>query len=746
MKSSAPPRRARFAGVVIEGPLSTVYHYRIPARLAGRVAPGARVQVPFGPRRAHGFVVSVCNEPPIAEERIKDLHAQVRDEALATPEILELTRWMADYYRCGWGEVLAAAVPQAVRQGTDEKTVLHAELAVDPEQGARAAGRLARRAPRQAAALGALLEAGGPLTLAQIQALVGASRPAIKSLADKGLVTLAAVAVHPELASVSGGRADVTLTEGQQAALDAILPQLDRRAFGAFLLHGATASGKTEVYLRALAHCLAQGRTAVVLVPEISLTPQTVERFRARAGEVALLHSHMAHGARAAEWRRLRRGEVRVAIGARSAVFAPVPDLGLVIVDEEHERTFKQEIAPRYHARDVAVLRAQRCGAAVILGSATPSLESFQNARAGKYALLRLPERVAGARLPETALVDLRAEWSEVKGERLLSRRLEREVRARLAAGEQAILFLNRRGFHTWVHCRHCGQVLECPQCDISLTFHRKANRVRCHYCGHDAPAPDACPSCGAPGLRFAGTGTERAAEVVAGLFPDARLLRMDSDTMSGRDSHARALSAFARGEYDILLGTQMVAKGHDFPGVTLIGVLFADGSLNLPDFRAAEQTFQLVMQVVGRCGRGERPGLGVVQAFDPRQSAVRLAADQDYDAFAERELADRRAHGYPPFGRLARVLVRGPDRGKVLARARDAADTLRQAAPPGAVLGPAPCAIARMHGQARVHVLVKAPTANALAAVLDAAQQVQALRDRGKVRLSVDIDPVSLL
>ncbi len=734
-----------YAGVVIEdAPLSTVYHYAVPLPLRSRVEVGVRVGVPFGRRRTHGFVVETANTAPIEESRIKPLREVTGDGALATPEIVSLAKWIAEYYHCGWGEVLAAAVPVAVRKGIREKTLLHVELAVPPEAAREAIQARSRRAPKQAAALEALLAVERPIGFADIEQRTGASRVAVKALERDGLVTVSALPVHHELGRVAEPVGELTLTPGQAAALDAIAETVEAHDFAVHLLHGATASGKTEVYLRALEATLRQGRTAIVLVPEISLTPQTVERFRDRVGEVAVLHSRMAAGARAEEWRRLRSGEVRVAIGARSAIFSPLPDLGLIVVDEEHERTFKQDSAPRYHARDVAVVRARACGATVVLGSATPSLESYRNAREGRYRLLELPERVGDGTPPSVEIVDMRAEWDDLKRQTLVSRKLDAAITDRLRRGEQIILFLNRRGFHTWVHCLHCTEVLRCPRCDISLTFHQRDNALACHYCEYTTPVPAVCPDCGAARLRFAGSGTERVEETVGELYPDARLLRMDADTMTGRDAHADALGAFARGEYDILLGTQMVTKGHDFPNVTLIGVLFADGSINLPDFRAAEHTFQLVMQVIGRAGRGARPGLGIVQAFDPSHYAVTLAAQQDYPAFVARELADRQGLGYPPFGRLARVLVRGPDRDKVEALAAEAAEALRAVSDPMSVLGPAPCPIERIQRLWRHHLLLKTPDAGARARALRRAADT--LVDRGKTKLVIDIDPVSLL
>ena len=536
--------------------------------------------------------------------------------------------------------------------------------------------------------------------------------------------------------------------------------------YASFLLLGVTGSGKTEVYLRAIEACRAAGKQAVVLLPEIARTPQTVRRFRARVpAGVAVLHSAMSEGDRAAAWRAIRAGEAEVVIGPRSAVFAPVPRLGLLVLDEEHETSFKQQNVPRYHARDAGLVRAKEAGAVVILGSATPSLESYRNALEGRHRLLELPDRVEGLALPPVRIVDLRRDGESRGAGRRLSRTLHGRLAEVLAAGEQAILFLNRRGYSTSVSCPRCGWCMECPHCDVSLVYHRHGAVALCHLCGHEDRAATVCPDCAFPGLDHHGAGTQTVEEELRASFPGVSLARMDSDTMTTREDYEEVLGRFARKEVSILLGTQMIAKGLHFPSVTLVGVVSADTSLSLPDFRAAERTFALVAQVAGRAGRGGLGGDVIVQTLQPDEPAVRLAAAHAYREFATLELADREAHGYPPYRRLLRVVVRGKAVEAVAAHADELARRLADARIEGVEwLGPAIPPVARMQGFFRRHLLVKAKTPAGIRRALDALRgtgrssggpargrgggvnAAKGVKGRSSVEEQFDVDPVGLL
>jgi primosomal protein N' (replication factor Y) len=511
-------------------------------------------------------------------------------------------------------------------------------------------------------------------------------------------------------------------------------------------LNGVTGSGKTFVYLRAIERTLALGRGAILLVPEIGLTTQTVRPFRGLfGGAVAVLHSALSDGERYDMWRSALRGERRVVIGTRSAVFAPVRDLGLIILDEEHDPSYKeQERDPRYNARDVAVMRAKLCGAVALLGSATPSLESEWNGRAGKFGLLRLPHRIDGRPMPAVTLVDMRQEGG---GGVIFSKPLRERIRARLKAGERIILLQNRRGYAPFVQCADCGEAIRCRNCAVTMTFHAPHRRMACHYCGLSQAAPAVCPSCQGPGLRYGGIGTQRVEEALLAQFPGVRVLRMDVDTTRRKGAHDRLLDAFRGGEADVLLGTQMVAKGLDFPGVTLVGVISADTALHMPDFRASERTFQLLTQVAGRAGRGERPGEVVIQTHRPDDEAIQAACAHDFDAFAGRELAGRKALGYPPHGRMIAFLFRGPQEAAVTEEAGACAEHLRSAAPDGvAVLGPAAAPLSRLKGEFRWQVVLKGAASSSLRRLAQGALERFGARPGPGVRMSVDVDPVSLL
>jgi primosomal protein N' (replication factor Y) len=708
------------------------FTYLVPPELEDRVLVGVRVQVPFGGRSVRAFVLELPERCDVPRKKLRPVRAVLDEEVVLAPDVLALARFAASYYHASLGEVLAAAVPTGV--GREPREDLGPMLVRRTEvEGPRRLGK------QQRVALEAL--EGGPRTWAELRGL-GVPSGVLRRLEELGLISLGA---KP---GPSGGEAPLELTEEQRLALRPLLAQIDAGEHVTTLLFGVTGSGKTEVYLQAIAHVLGQGRSAIVLVPEISLTPQTLRRFQARFGDqVAVLHSQQSSGARRAAWRRVQRGEARVVVGPRSAVWAPAHELGLIVVDEEHEATYKQESSPRYNARDLAVVRGQQAGIPVILGSATPSLESWRNAQRSRYRLSRLRSRPGAAALPEVIVVDMAREWADVKSATLLSRVLLRELKAALGRGEQALLFQNRRGFTTYLSCLACGHVLKCAQCDITLTYHRAQQATVCHFCDARRPPPHGpCPSCLGPPLKQRGAGTERVEEIVSGLLPQARIARLDTDVVRGGRSADEVLAAFAAGEADILVGTQMIAKGLDVANVTVVGVISADTSLNLPDVRAAERTFQLVAQVAGRAGRGERSGVTVVQTFVPEHFALKAAANHRFEAFAREELAHRKLLAYPPYARLLRVLVRGPDADAVEAEAEHLAEHLRKARLDPqqvlGILGPVPSPRAFLAGKHRWQLLVKGSHPG----LREAIRQLDAIPVRGRLERVLDVDPFHLL
>ncbi len=663
-----------FAHVALPLPVRQTFLYRVPEALVPRAVPGAQVSVPFRGRARRGFVVALSATCEL--EKVSDLAAVLPVPPLSK-HLLELARWIAEYYLAPLGEVLAAALP------------------------------------------------GGLEGFARSRARRGA--------AEEPVMTLPL----PER---------VRLTSGQAAAVREVVAAVARGGFAPVLLHGVTASGKTEVYLRAAHAAREAGGQTLVLVPEVALGSQVVAAFRRRfSARIGVLHSYLTVGERRRNWELASRGALDVVVGARSAVFAPLPNLRLIVVDEEHEPAYKQSEMLRYHGRDVAVRRAQLLGIPVVLGSATPSLESLANAARGKYRLLRLPRRVDSRPMPVVRVVDLRRDSA---GDELLSRPLRQAIAERLERREQTVLFLNRRGHSHYTQCRACGFTPECPNCEITLTLHLAPSEWRCHYCDHRQPASARCPSCQAPMLRFAGAGTQRAEREIAAAFPAARLLRLDTDVARVPGSTHAVLAAFARGEADVLLGTQMIAKGLDFPRVTLVGVLDADVALHLPDFRAAERTFQLLVQVSGRAGRGPVAGEVFVQTCTPDHHAVAAAALNDERMFLDRELGQRREAGYPPFRRLATVLFSGTDEGEVEAAATRVRERIEAPAGTAGVelLGPAPQALARLKGRHRWHLLLKATSATRLRGlVAHALEQADAARLKG-VKVMADVDPVEVL
>jgi len=738
-----------FAQVALNLPVADAFDYAVPPELQGRVRPGIRVRVPFGRRQLVGYCVRLLDAPTIDPARVKAILAVEDDEPLVDADMLDLTRWVADYYGCAWGEALEAALPAGVRHRTTSRTIQIVEPVLEGAELKAAIAAIPKRQRKR----GSLLEtlAATPneeLTPFQLAELAGCSVAVVHAAHKAGLVRYRAKVVtgHPVDDVEPETPPPIELTDEQQAALAALRAKR-QEGFGVALLHGVTGSGKTEVYLRVIADVVAEGKQALVLVPEISLTPQTIRRFKARFGRIAVLHSHLTPGQRYEQWLSIHRGEAQVVIGARSAVFAPLKRLGIVVVDEEHENTFKQEDpAPRYHARDVAIVRAKRAGALVVLGSATPSLESFHNARRGRYSHIALTHRVLGLRMPPVEIVNMTEEMSAVKRMVFISRRLEILMREALESDAQVLLFLNRRGYATLVFCPRCQHALRCPNCQIPMVYHRRRNVALCHYCGEHMAPTGICPACKVGQMRHFGAGTERIEDEIARKFPSFAIARMDSDTTRGREAHQQLLDSFRSGQARILIGTQMIAKGLDFPQVTLVGVVSADTALYLPDFRAAERTFQLVEQVAGRAGRGLRGGRVLVQTTNPYHLSIVCASKHDYRGFAETELDQRRELGYPPFGHLLRVVVTAPSRDAGERRAGELAGIVR--ALPQAesleLLGPAECPLANLAGKSRWQLLVKAPDRKTIHAATRALRP--AAGSSGKLVVALDVDPVSML
>ena len=726
-----------------------LFTYRVPDSLDAAIAIGQRVAVPFGrARRATGYVVGFADAAPEGVA-VRDVVEVLDAFPVFTRELLDLVRWAEEYYLCPPGELYRAALPPGLntRGGAAAPRRRAVEYAAPSAAASDALPALARRARAQHAVLEYLL-ARGRIPVEELRAAFPAGRAALSALREKGLVLVETEAALPS-ATLAAGSESPEPTPEQSSVLDTLGEALRAATFATFLLHGVTGSGKTEVYLRAIARARESGRGALVLVPEIALTPQLAGRFRARFGaEVALLHSGLSEPERHAEWLRLRHGDARICVGVRSAVFAPVQDLAIIVVDEEHDPSFKQEDGPAYQARDLAVVRAKQVGAVCLLGSATPSLESLENARRGRYRLLELKSRVDDRPLPEVEIVDLaRARRSGLPaGPGLLSRRLADALQDTFAAGQQAILFLNRRGFQTLVLCESCGREERCTSCSVSLTYHRRRAALLCHYCGRLERVTPVCPACGGP-RRGVGVGTEQVEAAVRQLLRSARIARLDRDAVGSADDVAGVLARFANREVDVLVGTQMVTKGHDFPGVTLVGVVLADTALALPDFRAAERTFQLLTQVAGRAGRGAEAGRVLVQTWNPESAAIACAVGHDYARFAEAELASRSALGWPPFSRLLAVRVEGTEDG-----ARSAAEALARAARPEltagrglALLGPAPAALERLRGRNRWHLLFRAAAPEPLRRLYRLLAPV-ARRPPGGAEVRFDVDPYSML
>ncbi|HEX4770192.1 MAG TPA: primosomal protein N' [Bryobacteraceae bacterium] len=798
-----------YCDVALPIPVDRLFTYSIPATLRHRVEAGCRVLAPFGARKLTGVVLRVHNQSP--EQAARHILQLLDETPVLDPQLRKLADWIAEYYCAPIGEVLRGMLPlsgelrrsatytltetgrDVVRQitGTDDATVNLLRLL---EQRSRSAVSLAAKEPKARDLLKPLIKRGwveledsseqrdplrasaerlevefaaraaedvklkkperellaflelhpGPHNLASLAEQIKRSSEAARALARHGLVRLEPEGIRPG----SGfARPIPVLNTDQETAFQDIRAALEGKTFQTLLLEGVTGSGKTEIYLRSIEAALALGKNALLLVPEIALTPAVAGQFFHRFGkQVAILHSAIAEAERAEQWRRIQSGQARVVVGTRSGVFAPVRNLGLVIVDEEHDGSYKQQETPRYHGRDVAIIRAREAGAVAVLGSATPSVETRFNAEQGKYRLLRLPERIARRPLPDVDIVDMRTEFLETRKQATFSRALLDQMRQRLQNHEQTILLLNRRGFSNFMLCRACGERMQCVNCAVVLTHHRRDRRMLCHYCGYAEKIPNECPKCGSDHIQFLGTGSERVEDELHAFLPAARIARLDRDTASGKGVFESILQRFREGHIDILVGTQMIAKGHDIPNVTLVGVVLADIGLGLPDFRAAERTFQLLTQAAGRAGRGDTPGRVIVQTLSPEHYAIRFAAQQDYEQFYRKEIEFRKWLRYPPFAAFANIIVRDTDKEEALRMATQLGYVLTPPPEGVRVMGPAEAPVPRLKSEYRYQILLKAVKRSVLRHWV---KQLRAVADKEKWRataLMIDVDPVSLM
>lgn len=785
------------------------FDYRVPDRFKGLVKAGMRVVVPFGPRKIQGFVTKIKEETDVQSGNIKDIVDLFDLSPVLTDELLELSHWLTEktlsYHITALQSMLPAAMkakyekeiqvlsaeelPQSLKelfgqqesilyadippeqlkpiqkhvqkghlevryhvsQKSGKKKVRTLQIAVTKEKLEEKQKQLKKNAVKQKALLTFLFQANETTFLAKdLQQQTGASSQTIKALIQEGLLTESYEEIYrdPYRDREFTPSTPLDLTAEQAEAAKPIHQAVSDDKHETFLLHGVTGSGKTEIYLQTIDHVLQKGKEAIVLVPEISLTPQMVQRFKERFGSnVAVLHSGLSTGEKYDEWRKIHRKEVKLVVGARSAVFAPFENLGMIIIDEEHESSYKQEEMPRYHAKDVAIERAGRHQCPVVLGSATPSLESYARAKKGVYTLLTLKRRVNQQQLPHVSLIDMREELRN--GNRsMFSEELMLRLKEVLERKEQAVLFLNKRGYSSFVMCRDCGYVEQCPHCEISLTYHRFQKRLKCHYCGHEAPVPAECPECHSEHIRYFGTGTQRVEEELTKVLPEARVIRMDVDTTSRKGAHEKLLTSFGNKEADILLGTQMIAKGLDFPDVTLVGVLSADTSLHIPDFRSSEKTFQLLTQVSGRAGRHEKAGSVIIQSYTPSHYSIELTKQHDYEAFYEQEMLHRRHQSYPPFYFLAMVTVSHEEVTKAAHVTDKIVQFLKMNCTPNTrILGPAASPIAKIKDRYRYQCVIKYKRENELASLLRKIQDhYQKEMEQKQLMISIDMNPYMMM
>ena len=741
--------KPNFIRVIIDRAIHRELDYLVPETLAERVSVGSRVRVPFRDKSALATVVAVLDKSEA--EGIRPIEAIVGEAPILSKELLELARWMSAYYCCPIETVMRSLLPQVIRRaeiGWKKQLFVQPADKIDHDE----LEKLRRRAPRQAELLEAINKLEVPMLATELLRKTSLDNQTLRALAKRGLVELREGDVprdpHGDEKFIATG--NLELNAEQILALEEITDALESpEKARPILLHGVTGSGKTEIYLQGIRAALQRGRSAIVLVPEISLTPQTVERFKGRFAEaqddVAVLHSHLSEGERHDEWHKIHSGRARIVIGARSAIFAPLKNLGLIIVDEEHETTYKQEEAPRYHARDVAVVRAKIEKCVVVLGSATPSLESYHNASSGKYKLATLTQRVDQQQMPLMRIVDLRQERRKEKAASILSEKLRAAIAVRLEKHEQTILFLNRRGFSTSLLCSNCGEARNCPNCSVALTFHRHMARLSCHLCGHTAAVPKKCPACGKDALIYSGFGTEKVESTVSQIFPSAVVKRMDADSLTRKQAYRETLLSFRAGKIDILVGTQMIAKGLHFPNVTLVGIINADLALHMPDFRAGERTFQLLTQVAGRAGRGETSGEVFVQTYTPFSPSIQFARHHDFAGYFQQELEFRERCDFPPFKHAVLITIRSAHEERAKFSAETLARRLKEALGSEFILGdPTPAPLEKLQGQFRFHILIRGEAIVRLSRLVR--ETLDKLPFPEDVTVTVDVDPYQLL
>lgn len=738
---------AKYASVILDLSVNKLLDYGIPQEFETNAKRGMRVEVPVKGHLRTGYIYAIKDKPDYP--KVQGIKRLLSDCAVITEDLFELSLWIAKYYSVSLRDTLQMVLPASVRKNTQHKEQLFVMRAKTREQLKEQCEKIRNKASAQAAVLDLMLQVKKGILLTELLEKTNGSRSPIDSLVKQGWLLLDIVRVDrsPLTDEEYFRTKHKKLNADQTSALEKISNTIEHNRFETHLLYGVTGSGKTEVYLQAIAKALQSQKGAIMLVPEISLTAQTIERFRSRfEGKIAILHHRLSNGERFDEWHRICRGEAQIVVGARSAVFSPVKNLGLIIVDEEHEQSYKQsESAPCYHARDVAVMRGKLTKSAVVLGTATPSLESYYNALNGKYVLSQLQNRADNATIPKFTIVDMQAEFNKTKGYTNFSEQLLEGIKERQSKGEQTILFLNRRGYHTTLLCKACSQPVRCPHCDVALTFHLGENHLACHLCNFTlSPAPNQCPVCKSQEtMKYRGVGTEQIQKALHAIFPSIRTIRLDADTTRHKGSHQKLLRDFGSGKADLLIGTQMIAKGLHFPEVTLVGVLNSDMSLNIPDFRAAETTFQLITQVAGRSGRGHVSGEVIVQTCLPNNSTINLAAQQNFTKFYDAEIAIRKQFGYPPFSNLAKLTFSGTDRMITFQSAERWRSHLVALLPSTFELhAVVPSGHAKIKDRYRFQLLVRGPSAYTMTNAFDQLKAETLLPKA--VQLLIDINPTS--